>query len=64
MVNWLELADRVLEGYKLADEEALAILDCPDEELLLLLQGAYRIRRTYYGNKVKINMIINAKSGL
>lgn len=64
MANWLELADRVLEGYELTDEEALAILDCPDEELLLLLQGAYRIRRTYYGNKVKLNMIINAKSGL
>jgi biotin synthase len=64
MANWLELADRVLEGHQLTDEEALAILDCPDEELLLLLQGAYRIRRTYYGNKVKLNMIINAKSGL
>jgi biotin synthase len=64
MANWLELADRVLEGYELTNEEALAILDCPDEELLLLLQGAYRIRRTYYGNKVKLNMIINAKSGL
>lgn len=40
------------------------MLDCPDDELLLLLQGAYRIRSTYYGNKVKLNMIINAKSGL
>ncbi|KYD31586.1 biotin synthase BioB [Parageobacillus toebii] len=64
MPNWLELADRVIEGYELTDEEAQAILDCPDEELLLLMQGAYNIRRTYYGNKVKLNMIINAKSGL
>jgi biotin synthase len=64
MPNWLALADRVIEGYELTDEEAKAILDCPDEELLLLLQGAYNIRRTYYGNKVKLNMIINAKSGL
>lgn len=31
---------------------------------MLLLQGAYRIRQTYYGNKVKLNMIMNAKSGL
>ncbi|GLH62359.1 biotin synthase BioB [Parageobacillus sp. G301] len=64
MPNWLELADRAIEGYELTDEEAQAILDCPDEELLLLMQGAYNIRRTYYGNKVKLNMIINAKSGL
>lgn len=48
----------------ITDDEALAILNCPDDELLLLLQGAYRIRKTYYGNKVKLNMIMNAKSGL
>ncbi|SFA43716.1 biotin synthase [Parageobacillus thermantarcticus] len=64
MPNWLALADRVIAGHELTDEEAMAILDCPDEELLLLMQGAYNIRRTYYGNKVKLNMIINAKSGL
>ncbi|MED5078420.1 biotin synthase BioB [Geobacillus stearothermophilus] len=64
MENWLHLAEQVLDGHELTDEEALAILDCPDEELLLLLQGAYRIRSAYYGNKVKLNMIINAKSGL
>ncbi|RAK18458.1 biotin synthase [Anoxybacillus vitaminiphilus] len=64
MADWLALADRVLEGGEITDKEAEAILDCPDEELLLLLQGAYKIRRAYYGNKVKLNMIINAKSGL
>ncbi|AGT31901.1 biotin synthase [Geobacillus genomosp. 3] len=64
MANWLQLAEQVLAGGELTDEEALAMLDCPDDELLLLLQGAYRIRSTYYGNKVKLNMIINAKSGL
>ena len=63
-MNWLFLADRVLAGEEITDDEALAILNCPDDELLLLLQGAYRIRQTYYGNKVKLNMIMNAKSGL
>jgi len=62
--QWSILADRVLNGEAIKDEEALAILNCPDEELLLLLQGAYKIRHYYYGNKVKLNMIINAKSGL
>ncbi|MBA2875466.1 biotin synthase BioB [Thermaerobacillus caldiproteolyticus] len=64
MQNWLALADRVLAGEEITNEEAEAILDCPDEELLVLLQGAYNIRRAYFGNKVKLNMIINAKSGL
>ncbi|KPH74602.1 MULTISPECIES: biotin synthase BioB [Bacillaceae] len=65
MVNdWFGMAERVIMGEEITDEEALSILDSRDEELLLLLQGAYKIRHHYYGNKVKLNMIINAKSGL
>ncbi|MBY6036550.1 biotin synthase BioB [Fictibacillus nanhaiensis] len=60
---WNELAENVLEGQEITDEEALSILECPDEDLLLLLHGAYQIRKHYYGNLVKLNMIINTKSG-
>ncbi|KGP91533.1 biotin synthase [Pontibacillus chungwhensis BH030062] len=60
---WRELAVQVLEGQELRDTEALAVLDCPDEELLDLLHSAYQVRKHYYGNKVKLNMIINTKSG-
>jgi biotin synthase len=62
--QWLELAKRVVNGYELNEEEALSILDCSDDDLLLLLHGAFHIRKHYYGKKVKLNMIINAKSGL
>lgn len=64
MMNFKEIAQRVLEGYKITDEEALEVLRCPDEELLSLLHASYIIRKKYYGNKVKLNMIINTKSGL
>ncbi|RFU60116.1 biotin synthase BioB [Bacillus sp. V59.32b] len=64
MGDWKQLSLNVLNGYELNDDEALSILNCPDDELLELLQGAYTIRRHYYGNKVKLNMIINTKSGL
>ncbi|GGJ65917.1 biotin synthase [Anoxybacillus voinovskiensis] len=64
MPDWLALADRVLAGEEITDNEAEAMLDCPDSELLLLMQGAYTIRRAYFGNKVKLNRIMNAKSGL
>jgi biotin synthase len=63
-MNWLSLAKEVINGYEISNEEALAILDCPDDELLLLLHGAFLIRKHYYGKKVKLNMIMNAKSGL
>ncbi|WP_198508476.1 biotin synthase BioB [Bacillus xiapuensis] len=64
MINWNELADSVLAGEEITDEQAMSILNCPNDELLNLLQASYRIRRHYYGNKVKLNMIINTKSGL
>ena len=64
MGYWNELALGVLNGNELSDAEALSILDCPDQELLELLQAAYIIRHHYYGNRVKLNMIINTKSGL
>lgn len=63
-VNYRELAEKVLQGYVPTREEALAIIEAPDEDLLDILHAAYQIRKHYYGNKVKLNMIINAKSGL
>jgi biotin synthase len=64
MGKWKELALHVLQGNDVSKEDALSILDSSDSELLEVLQGAYLIRNHYYGNKVKLNMIINTKSGL
>lgn len=63
-MNWLTLANEVVNGKELNEEEALSILNSDDDELLSLLQGAFTIRKHYYGKKVKLNMIINTKSGL
>lgn len=60
---WNALAEKVLSGEEISNEEALGILNCPDEDLLLLLHGAYQIRKHFYGNLVKLNMIMNTKSG-
>ncbi len=61
--RWYELADRVLEGAPLTTEEGLAILRSPDHELLELLGAAYRVRHRWFGNRVHLNFLINAKSG-
>src|SRR5690625_584612 len=63
MFNWDSLANKVIDGYELTEKEALAILDCSDEDILHVLNSAYKIRKNYYGNKVILNMIINTKSG-
>jgi biotin synthase len=64
MYKWMEFADRVLKGETLTNSEAHEVLDCPDDEILLLMHAAFQVRQKYYGKKVKLNMIMNAKSGL
>jgi biotin synthase len=61
--GWHELADRVLQGHHLTAEEGLSILRGPDEQLLDLLAATYRVRRQWWGNQVRLNFLINAKSG-
>ncbi|MEH7080705.1 biotin synthase BioB, partial [Bacillus velezensis] len=34
MNQWMDLAERVLDGAEVTNQEALAILNCPDEDLL------------------------------
>lgn len=62
--DWLTLAQKALNGECLTLEEGLAVLEADNDEVLPLLQAAYRVRQHFYGKKVKLNMIINAKSGL
>jgi biotin synthase len=61
---WNELAERALQGQAISRTEALQVLAVPDEELLELVAACYRVRSHYHGRRVKLNMLINAKSGL
>jgi biotin synthase len=62
--RWHALADSVLAGKPLTQEAALSLLEAPDEELLELLAAAFRIRHRYYGTRVRLNFLVNAKSGI
>lgn len=64
LTDWHALAQRVLNGHALTAEEGLAILRCPDDDLLDLLAAAFRIRRHFFGKTVLLHFLINAKSGL
>ena len=61
--RWHDVAGRVLEGQRLTSEEGVAVLRSPDNELLDLLAAAYRVRHRWFGNRVHLNFLINAKSG-
>lgn len=62
--RWQSLADRVLAGGAIDRDEARAILESPDAELLDVLAAAWRVRHRHFGNTVQLFFLMNAKSGL
>ncbi|UKS24600.1 biotin synthase BioB [Paenibacillus sp. HWE-109] len=63
-IEWQTLTNKALTGEVITLEEGMAVLEADHEEVMPLLQAAFQVRKHYYGKKVKLNMIINAKSGL
>lgn len=59
----MEFVDWVFVGVEVIDEEVFLILNCLDEDILLLMYGVFYIRKYFYGKKVKFNMIMNVKLG-
>ncbi|WP_432067947.1 biotin synthase BioB [Streptomyces sp. C10-9-1] len=45
-------------------EEALAVLATSDDDLLEVVAAAGRVRRQWFGRRVKLNYLVNLKSGL
>ncbi|MEU1312944.1 biotin synthase BioB [Streptomyces cinnamoneus] len=45
-------------------EEALAVLATSDDELLDVVAAAGKVRRMWFGRRVKLNYLVNLKSGL
>ncbi|KRF17795.1 biotin synthase [Nocardioides sp. Soil797] len=64
MTTYDELADRILAGGAATAEEALAVLRTTDAELLGAVAAAARLRREHFANTVKVNYLVNLKSGL
>ncbi|KEO77543.1 biotin synthase BioB [Paenibacillus polymyxa] len=64
VIEWGSLAEKAIHGSHVTLEEGIAVLEADDEELLPIMQAAFRVRHHFYEKKVKLNMIMNAKSGL
>jgi biotin synthase len=60
---WNGLAEKSLQGIVPTREEARQVLEAPDEETLAILQAAYRVRQRFHGNRVRVHVLQNAKSG-
>ncbi|KXK04400.1 MAG: biotin synthase BioB [Nitrospira sp.] len=63
MTDFKILADKALRDEALSREESLSVLQAPDSRLLELLQAAFQVRERYFGKTVRLQMLLNAKSG-
>jgi biotin synthase len=63
-MDFAKLAEKSLRGEILDREEMNSVLDASDEQLPELLSAAFKIRHHYFGKRVQIHMLQNAKSGL
>jgi biotin synthase len=62
-INYYHLAQRAIDGHVPDTAECLELLNCPDEDMFLLLDQVYRMRQQYFGKHVHIQVLKNAKSG-
>jgi biotin synthase len=58
------LVDKGLRHELPTREEALAVLATADDELLDVVAAAGKVRRHWFGRRVKLNYLVNLKSGL
>jgi biotin synthase len=63
--GWLdEIAEGSLALRCPTPDQALAVLRSSDDELIDVVAAAARVRRAFFGNRVKLNYLVNMKSGL
>ncbi len=63
-MTWLDaLAEKALARKLPSREEALRVLDSQDDELMDVVAAAFKVRLRYFGRRVKLNYLVNIKSG-
>src|ERR1700689_1887589 len=64
-MTWLDdLAEKALARELPTRATALKTLSSPDDELMDVVAAAFRVRLRYFGRRVKLNYLVNIKSGL
>ena len=64
-MTWLDdLAEKALARDLPSRAEALEVLRSGDDELMDVVAAAFRVRLRWFGRRVKLNYLVNIKSGL
>ena len=64
-MTWLDaLTEKALARELPTRAEALKVLQSTDDELMDVVAAAFKVRLRYFGRRVKLNYLVNIKSGL
>jgi biotin synthase len=64
-MTWLDaLTEKALARELPTRAEALKVLQGNDDELMDVVAAAFKVRLRYFGRRVKLNYLVNIKSGL
>lgn len=63
-LNLDALVQTALTGQSVTPEQAMSVLTASDEDVLDIVSAASKVRRHFFGNKVKLNYLVPVKSGL
>lgn len=63
MTDFQAIAEKALREEPLSRGECRSVLNSPDRQVLGLLQAAFLVRERHFGRKVRLQMLLNAKSG-
>lgn len=64
MTTYQNLADKALRREPPSPDELRAVLGSSDDDLMDVVAAAFRVRLRYFGRRVKLNYLVNMKSGL
>ncbi len=64
MLKLENILNKALNKELLTKEECLSVLNFPNDDILLLLNDAFKVRKKFVGSKVHLQILENAKSGL
>ncbi|HOW27925.1 MAG TPA: biotin synthase BioB [Elusimicrobiota bacterium] len=62
-MDFTALADRSLSPDGVSRPDVLEVLRSSDDDLLPLVEAAYRVRTAHFGKKIKLNHLVNLQSG-
>lgn len=58
------ITEKALRAEKVGRDELLAVLSSSDDDLMDVIAAAGRVRRQFFGRRVKLNYLVNMKSGM